>query len=195
MTFDPRLEEGLRQAFKYGNRGMLLLWRLGLGPSLSFWPEVGGRILVISHLGRKSGRKRRVPLNYAQIEGDLYITAGFGPIADWYKNLLAHPQTEVWLPEGSWAATVEDVSAAQNRLPLLRQVLIGSGVVANLFGIDPLKMPDAELEALTKTYRLLRIRRTYPLTGPDAPGDLAWLWPLATLLLVVYGLACKRKSA
>jgi hypothetical protein len=134
-------------------------------------------------------------LNYAQIKGDIYITAGFGPIADWYKNLMAHPQTEVWLPEGSWTATVEDVSAAQNRLPLLRQVLIGSGIVANLLGIDPLKMPDVELEALTKTYRLLRIRRTYPLTGPDAPGDLAWIWPLATLLLIVYGLTCKRKSA
>ena len=31
MTVDPRVEEQLRQGFKYFNRFMLLMWRLGLG--------------------------------------------------------------------------------------------------------------------------------------------------------------------
>ena len=33
-------------------------------------------------------------------------------------------------------------------------------------------------------YRLLRIRRQEAHTGPGGPGDLSWLWPLATMLLL-----------
>lgn len=48
------MEEQLRQAFKYLNRVMVPLWRLGLGPLINIWPSVGGQIMVIMHIGRKS---------------------------------------------------------------------------------------------------------------------------------------------
>jgi len=31
---------------------------------------------------------------------------------------------------------------------------------------------------------VLHIRRTAERTGPQGPGDLAWVWPLATFLLL-----------
>ena len=101
-TLAPEKLENLRQMFKQMNKFMLLMWRLGLGSWLNFWPDVGGRIMVITHTGRKTGLKRRTPVNYALVEGELYCTAGFGPMSDWYRNLKAHSQVEVWLPEGWW---------------------------------------------------------------------------------------------
>ncbi len=75
---------------------------------------------------------------------------------------------------------------------LLRKVLIASGFAAYAAGIDPLRLSDAELEAVTGSYRLVRIRRTAALTGPGGPGDLAWVWPLATFLLLP--LAFRRRK-
>src|SRR4029450_1428057 len=159
-------------AFKYFNRFMLLMWRLGLGPSMSAYPDVGGRIMVIAHTGRKSGAVRRSPVNYAVVDDELYCTAGFGKGTDWYRNIVAHPNVEVWMPDGWWSGVAEDVTDDPRRLPLLRQVLIGSGVVAPAFGIDPKTMRDDALDAVTKEYRLIHIRRTAACTGPGGPGDL-----------------------
>lgn len=173
----------LRQGFKYFNRGMLLLWRLGLGPLLNAWPAVGGRIMVLTHMGRKTGRQRHTPLNYALVDGQIYCAAGFGSGSDWYRNLLVNPQVEVWLPEGWWQGEAELVNDPNARLPLLRQVLIASGFAAYGIGINPQTISDTELAQATADYHLIRIRRGAACTGPGGPGDLAWVWPLATLLL------------
>ncbi len=190
---DPQPAEKLRQGFKYFNKFMLLMWRLGLGKWVNFWPEVGGQIMVLTHTGRKTGLKRQTPVNYALVEGELYCTAGFGQLADWYRNIMAEPKVEVWLPDGWWAGLAEEVTEPDQRLPLLRQVLIGSGFAAYLAGISPRSMTDESLDAATTDYRLLRIRRTEARTGPDGPGDLAWVWPLATLILLwLLVRRCKR---
>lgn len=184
MEETTRMDKTLRQIFKRFNPLMLLNWRLGLGPWLSLWPEVTGRYLVITHTGRKTGLRRRTPVNYAQIDGEIYCTAGFGPISDWYRNILKNPQVEVWLPDGWWRATAEDVSESPQRLQIMRQVLIGSGLAAFLFGINPHRLSDEKLAEVTKNYRLVRIRREAPCTGPDGPGDLVWIWPVLVLLLL-----------
>jgi deazaflavin-dependent oxidoreductase (nitroreductase family) len=183
-TIDPQVEQELRQGFKYFNRFMLLMWRLGLGRWINAWPEVGGRIMVITHTGRKTGVRRRTPVNYTVANGDIFCTAGFGGISDWYRNIVADPQVEVWLPEGWWAGIAEEVLDDQLRLPLLRQVLIDSGFAARAAGLDPMAMSNSELEAATAKYRLIRIRRAAARTGRGGPGDLAWVWPLATFILL-----------
>jgi deazaflavin-dependent oxidoreductase (nitroreductase family) len=193
MSLDPRLENQLRRGFKGFNRFMLLLWHLGLGPWVNWWPAVGGQIMVITHTGRKTGAQRRTPVNYTLIDGDLYCTAGFGHISDWYRNILANPQVQVWLPDGWWAGTAEDISAEPQRLAILRQVLIASGFAAYLAGVNPRQMSDAELHRLTQSYRLVRIRRAQARTGPGGPGELAWVWPLATFALL--GLLLRRRKA
>jgi deazaflavin-dependent oxidoreductase (nitroreductase family) len=181
---NPLFLEELRQGFKYFNRFMLLMWRLGFGNWVNAWPKVGGRIMVITHTGRKSGARRHTPVNYTIVAGDIYCTAGFGSGSDWYRNILTNPEVEVWLPEGWWSGIAEDVTDEKDRLPLLRQVLIASGFAARLAGINPLSITDAELDAKTADYRLIRIQPLTPRTGRDGPGDLAWIWPLATLILL-----------
>jgi deazaflavin-dependent oxidoreductase (nitroreductase family) len=182
---DPYTEERLRRGFRrYLNPVMLALWRLGLGAWFNVWPSLSGRVLVIAHTGRRTGRRRYAPVNYALVDGELYCVAGFGAISDWYRNVMANPHIDVWTPDGWWAGTVEDISDSERRLSLMRQTILGSGIVAYLFGFDPVHMTEAELAAATSKYRLLHIRRTEARTGPGGPGDLAWLWPLATLLLL-----------
>lgn len=190
-TLDPP-EERLRRAFRWLNRYMLLHWRLGLGPYANR-RELSGQIMVLVHVGRKTGRVRRTPVNYAIVDGDVFCTAGFGQVADWYRNLLANPQVELWLPHGWWAGVAEDVSDSPKRLFLLRQVLIASGFAARLANLDPVSMSDEALEAASRSYRLIQIRRTHALTGPGGPGDLAWVWPLATAALLAILLLPRRR--
>lgn len=187
-------EERLRQGFKAFNRFMLFLWRLGLGAWVNGWPTVGGRIMVLTHTGRKSGIRRRTPVNYAEIDGHLYCVAGFGAGSDWYRNLLANPQAEVWLPQGWWAATAADVTDRTESLPMLRQVLINSGFAARVAGIDPVRMSDNELRVATNSYRLVQLQRTAACTGRGGPGELAWLWPLLTVVLLLYIWLYKKRG-
>lgn len=191
-AIDLRVEEKLRRAFKPLNRFMLLMWRLGLGRWLSAWPRVGGQFMVITHTGRKSGLRRRTPVNYAVVDGEVYCVAGFGSVSDWYRNLRVHPDVEVWLPDGWWAGVAEEVKDPEKRLPLMREVLIGSGFAARLADINPYVLSDLDLRLATTRYHLIHIRRTSARTGPSGPGDLAWVWPLATILLPLLALARRR---
>ena len=100
-------DELLRQMFKVGNRFMVLLFRLGLGG----WgnrPETS-QVMVLVHKGRKSGLMRRTPVNYAIVDDQIYCTAAFGSRADWYRNVVADPRVQVWLPDGWYAGEAEEV--------------------------------------------------------------------------------------
>ncbi|MBN1565443.1 MAG: nitroreductase family deazaflavin-dependent oxidoreductase [Anaerolineae bacterium] len=183
MTLTPQQEAAMRHYFKYLNRFMVIMWRLGLGRLLNAWPERGGQIMVIVHTGRKSGQTRYAPVNYALVDGELYCSAGFGAKTHWYKNIMAIPAVEVWLPDGRWTGVAEDVSDHADRLRLMRAVMIGSGFAAPLLAnIHPHTMSDDALHELTATYRLIHITRDHK---RHTPGDLAWvLWGLLALFLI-----------
>ncbi len=181
---DPQLLEKLRRSFKYFNRFMVGMWRLGMGPYVNWSPDVSGRVMVITHIGRKSGVKRQTPVNYDIVDGEIYCTAGFGSVSDWYRNILKNPQVEVWLPDGWWCGIAEDVSDSPDRLYLLRRVIRASGLAGYMFGLDARKMSDEEFDRATVPYRLVHIQRAEARTGSGGPGDLAWVWPLATMILL-----------
>jgi deazaflavin-dependent oxidoreductase (nitroreductase family) len=186
-------EEKFRQWFKSFNQFMLLMWRLGLGSWINFFPEVVGRIMVITHTGRKTGLRRRTPVNYAMVGGDIFCVAGFGSMSDWYRNLTTNSEVEVWLPNGWWSGLAEEVKTGELRLPLVRQVLIASGFAARFAGINPKSISDEALAKATASYRLFRVRLVTPRTGSGGPGDLAWVWPLTTLILFLMQLTPRRK--
>ncbi len=175
-VMEPQALEFLRHAFHQMNRGMVLLWRLGLGRMAGVWPKGFGRLLVIEHIGRRSGTRYLTPINYTTVGGHLYCVAAFGERTDWYRNLLAAPNTAVWLPNGRWEASVADVSDDPRRLDLMRSVLIDSGFAAHLFGLHPHHINDDDLAEATATYRLLRIRPLRRQPAPNGPGDLTWIW-------------------
>ncbi len=62
------------------------------------FPGVRGRMLLLDHVGARSGRLRTAPLLYVQDGERLAIVAskgGFPKHPAWYHNLLANPDTFV----------------------------------------------------------------------------------------------------
>lgn len=153
--FTPQQMNSLRKVFRAGNRFMVFMWKIGLGKAINSWPAGFGRIMVIKHHGRKSGKEYLTPVNYAIMEGEIYCTAGFGSTSDWYRNILVYPRVELWLPDGKQSACAEDISDSPQRLFLLRQVIIASGFAGSLFGVDPKKLNDEELNKVSKNYQLV----------------------------------------
>lgn len=154
-NFTPKQMDNLRKIFRVMNRFMVFMWKIGLGKMINMWPAGLGRIMVIKHRGRKSGKEFLTPVNYAMVDGEIYSTAGFGSVSDWYRNMLVYPQVDLWLPEGKRSFCAQEVSDAPNRLFLLRQVIIASGFAARLFGMDPKKLNDEQLNAISTEYRLI----------------------------------------
>jgi len=61
-------------------------------------PGVGGKMLLLDHVGAKSGTKRTSPLLYFADGDDVVVIAskgGFPKHPAWYHNLMANPDTEV----------------------------------------------------------------------------------------------------
>ncbi len=61
-------------------------------------PGVPGKMLLLDHVGAKSGTKRTSPLLYVEDGADVVIVAskgGFPKNPGWYHNLMANPDTTV----------------------------------------------------------------------------------------------------
>jgi len=78
-NYTPKQLNALRRFFHGMNYFMVFMLRLGLGRMCEWWPEGFGRIMVIEHRGRRSGKHYTTPVNYAPANGDVYCLAGFGP--------------------------------------------------------------------------------------------------------------------
>lgn len=155
-NFTPKQMNTLRKVFHAGNRFMVWMWKMGWGRAINIWPAGFGRIMVIKHRGRKSGKEYLTPVNYAIVDGEIYCTAGFGTISDWYRNILVDPKVELWLPEGKKIFCVEEISDSPRRL--MRQVIIASGFAGPLLGVNPKKLNDEQLDKISKEYRLIHFR-------------------------------------
>jgi deazaflavin-dependent oxidoreductase (nitroreductase family) len=86
MTSRLRRPTGLRRLLY---RVPIRLYRGRLG-----W-LLGHRFVLIDHVGRRSGRTRQVVVEVVARDrrtGSVTVASGFGPGADWYRNLRAHPE-------------------------------------------------------------------------------------------------------
>ena len=79
------------------------LFRLTRGRVGGTFPGTKVRILILHHVGAKSGKHRDNPLNYVAHGDDIAIIASKGGNVKhpaWFHNLKANPDTEVELPGG-----------------------------------------------------------------------------------------------
>ncbi len=158
-NFNARQLNTLRRIFHAMNHFMVWMWKLGLGRMINCWPAGFGRIMVIKNIGRRTGREYTTPVNYAPVRGEIYCLSGFGATSDWYRNIVARPQVELWLPDGKHRACAEDVSDSPDRLILLRQIIRDAGFAGPLFGVNEKKLSDEQLAAIAKDYRLLHFKQ------------------------------------
>ena len=75
-------------------RGPILLYRLRLGFVF------GARMVLLEHIGRRSGARRQVVLEVIERSPrGIVVVSGFGARAQWFRNLLADPRG--WVTVGS----------------------------------------------------------------------------------------------
>jgi deazaflavin-dependent oxidoreductase (nitroreductase family) len=94
-----------------------------IGGHLPGWP--GARIVLVDHVGAKTGRRRTSPVMYKEL-GDAIVIAGSKggqpTHPAWYHNLLANPETTVQL--GSEVRPVRArVAAGEERARLWGQLV------------------------------------------------------------------------
>lgn len=73
-------------------RAPIWLYKQGLGGLL------GGRFLLLNHVGRRSGQPRQTVLEVVDFDsqsGTYYVASGFGKKSDWYLNLLQTPDVTI----------------------------------------------------------------------------------------------------
>ena len=74
---------------------------LGLGAVL------GNFVLLLTTIGRSSGKKRVTPLQYEEINNKIYLGSAFGKKSDWVKNILANPNVEVQIKSQKFTGYAE----------------------------------------------------------------------------------------
>jgi deazaflavin-dependent oxidoreductase (nitroreductase family) len=110
---------------------VLYRWHLG-------W-LLGHRFLLLTHVGRRTGRVRRTVLEVVDFDADsgtAVVMAGFGRSSDWYRNLQAHPAVQVVVGRRAFTPAQRELAADEamaamagyerrNRLlaPVVRTVL------------------------------------------------------------------------
>jgi deazaflavin-dependent oxidoreductase (nitroreductase family) len=91
---------------------------------------LGGRFLLLTTRGRRTGRPRTCGLNYALDGPTVYVLSGYGPATDWYRNLRADPHVLVRIGSRSWPAIATTVTEPGERLrasALLRHSALEQG--------------------------------------------------------------------
>lgn len=69
---------------------------------------LGDRLLLLHHVGRISGKPRLVVLEVAEREsetGGFLVASGWGPTAEWYRNVLETPDVTIEVGRRKIAAT------------------------------------------------------------------------------------------
>lgn len=176
----------MRTLFKWLNRiFMVPAFRLGLGPLMG--NPLSGYIMVIESTGRKSGKRRFTPVNYAILDDAVYCLAGFGSKAHWLLNLRARPDSHLILPGRRIPAEASEVTGGSIRLKAARQVLINGGFAGFFFGFNPRTASDERLEnALIGIPVIVFDAGVKPCAGD--PGGYLWLiWPLLIAVLWIFG--------
>ncbi len=185
------LPDAVRKFFRYLNRYFMVpMFRLGLGPFMG--NPLTGYIMVIRSTGRKSGKTRFAPVNYAILNGCVYCMAGWGRLSDWYRNLQANPQVELLLPAGAIRGAAETVSDPAERRLALRRILQSAGFAALFEGFNPYNTSDEEMERRVGDLPVVRIRPNGLASGPSDGGGWAWI-SLLTLSLAGLLLLRRRK--
>jgi deazaflavin-dependent oxidoreductase (nitroreductase family) len=180
----------MRRIFWFVNKFFMVpMFRLGLGPL--FGNPLTGYIMVMKAVGRKSGRVRFAPVNYAIYQGSVYCISGGRKSSDWYRNLMATPEIDVILPGGAIHGRVEEVSNPEVRRIVIRHILQNAGFAGFFEGYNPFRISDDELAAKSADLPLLRIQPLGLGSGASDPGGWAWIWSFVITLVIILALVLR----
>jgi deazaflavin-dependent oxidoreductase (nitroreductase family) len=105
------------------------LYRAGLG-----W-LLGGRFVLLTHIGRKSGQPRKVTLevvNHDPKSDTYYIASGFGEKSDWFLNIQKNPHVTIQVGRRQTPALAERLSPPEAGEQLLNYARVHPAAMKNL---------------------------------------------------------------
>ena len=167
---------------------MIPVQRLGLGAWIG--TPIGGYVLLLRTRGRRTGLVREAPLSYLVEDGSAWVMAGFGHRTQWFLNVLADPDVEVWLPGRTVRCHAEEVVDPAIRAAVLPRLVRATGLPGLLVGCNPWTTADERILEHLEGVPLVRITpHGEPLVaGPDDPGGGAWIWRQGVILAATLGL-------
>lgn len=101
---------------------------------------LGGRFLLLTHTGRKTGLPRRTVLEIVHHDADsatYFVAAAWGAKAQWLRNIQLHPQVDVTVGRRRFEALAHAVSQEEAERVLetyARQHRIAMRVLGRLLG-------------------------------------------------------------
>ncbi|MFD0852077.1 nitroreductase family deazaflavin-dependent oxidoreductase, partial [Actinomadura adrarensis] len=93
-----------------------LLWRLPIHLyRLRLGRFLGHRLMLLTHTGRVSGRQRQAVIEVVHRDDHGYVAAsGFGPRADWYRNVMARPEVTLQVAGRTLLATATQIAPGES---------------------------------------------------------------------------------
>jgi deazaflavin-dependent oxidoreductase (nitroreductase family) len=85
-----------------------------------------GGVIDITTIGARTGAKRRIEINYVQLDGRFYITGRPGRKRDWQANLKTNPDFTVHVKDQSpvdVGATAKLITDSDERSDVLYRIL------------------------------------------------------------------------
>jgi len=157
---DDKIREKTLKKWNRLNKYLVLpLYRIKILPFLGF-----GRIfLILTTIGRKSGKKRRTPLEYHRIDEVITIFSARGEESSWVKNIRANPES-VWLRHGfhSFQARIEFVNDKIKKLNIIKWYVVKHSKSAKMiFGWNS-KTDNPETTDFSNLLHMISIIRLYP---------------------------------
>ncbi len=156
----------------------IILYRLGLGKL------VGKAILIISTIGRKTGKVHRTPIEYFRHQGKVYVMSGFMDAPDWYQNLQADSHVTLNTDQGVQHAIAhkpeteeewQGVTAFLTHSPVA--ILVAPELVR--------KIDDPEIQKQIRKWPWLTFDPSDEPCPPALETDLLWAWPIILILLAL----------
>lgn len=156
------------------------LWRLGLGP-------ITGKIfMLITTTGRKSNLPRRTMVEYYKVNGRKYAACAFGEKADWYKNIQADPRVTIQTSDGTESAIAYRVTEDDELLAVYQIFKRRDPPLINFY-LSSLGIQDTPEDVLENKDKIIFVgfEPAEIVTPPGQEVDLAWLWPVGMLILLL----------
>jgi deazaflavin-dependent oxidoreductase (nitroreductase family) len=155
------------QNSKYPPKGLLrigfrlpvYLYRLKLG-----W-LLGGRFVLINHLGRKTGLPRQAVVEVVERDlgdGSIIVVAGYGPQTQWYQNLRAHPETIIQIGNRKIRVVANFITPEAGEEVILRYIGRYGNIAAKLFAMMGYEWDGSEIGVRRIARESLRFVRFVP---------------------------------
>jgi deazaflavin-dependent oxidoreductase (nitroreductase family) len=150
-------------------RTPLLLYRAHLG-----W-LFGHRLVMLVHRGRRSGQWRQVVVEVVvrdRATGAVTVASGYGPTANWYRNLLANPDAEIVLGSRRLAVRATSLPAeegAELMVDYARRRPRSARMVARQVGM-PVDGSEASWRALGRALPYVRLEPRVETNNTNGAG-------------------------